>query len=198
MQTLATPVSQRFHEALAYASAMHATQSRKGVQVPYIAHLLTVAGIVLEAGADEEEAIAALLHDGPEDQGGLERLGDIRRRFGDRVAAIVDHCSDTFEVPKPSWAARKAAYVDRLGHADVSTLLVSVADKLHNAQSTLRDLAAAPEPAAVWARFSATREQTIANYRGLIAAYRRGAVDPRRLTLVAELERTVDAMETSF
>jgi len=198
MQELATPISQKFHDALAYASAIHAGQSRKGVQIPYVAHLLTVAGIVLEAGADEDEAIAALLHDGPEDQGGTERLNDIRRLFGDRVAAIVDHCSDTFEMPKPPWVARKAAYAERLAHADVSTLLVSVADKLHNAQSTLRDLSGSPEAQTVWARFSATREQTIGNYRSLIAAYRRAATDRRRLPLVAELERTVDAMESNF
>src|SRR5450755_1532679 len=102
MATLKIPVSQRFHDALAYASAMHATQARKGTQIPYIAHLLAVADIILEAGGTEDEAITGLLHDGPEDQGGLERLADIRREFGARVADIVGHCSDTFDAKKPA------------------------------------------------------------------------------------------------
>ena len=195
MSTLTTPVSDHFHEALAYASAMHATQARKGSQIPYISHLMAVAGIIWEAGGTEDEAIAGLLHDGPEDQGGLERLADIRRRFGDRVGDIVEHCSDTFETPKPPWAERKRAYAASLRHADASTLLVSIADKLHNARATASDLSQADDPAAIWGKFSATREQTIANYEMLIAAYESGTADPRRVPLVQRLRSAVEAMK---
>ena len=195
MEAITIPVSQEFHDALAYASVMHAGQVRKQTTIPYVAHLMAVSSIVWEAGGSETEAIAALLHDGPEDQGGVDRLAAIRRRFGDEVADIVEHCSDTFEMPKPSWAERKAAYVERLKKADRSTLLVSVADKLHNARATLRDLSEADDPSSVWGRFRKTREQTLANYLALIGVYIEGASDPRRGPLVAELYRTVDAME---
>ena len=191
-----SPVTQRFHDALSYASVMHSAQERKGTQIPYIAHLLAVSSIVLEAGGTEDEAIAALLHDGPEDQGGLERLEDIRLRFGDCVSQIVEHCSDTFETPKPCWSKRKKAYVARLALADASTMLVSVADKLHNARATLRDLSNAADPLTVWNRFSATREQTIENYRALVGAYERGISDQRRDSLVAELRHVVEDLAT--
>jgi (p)ppGpp synthase/HD superfamily hydrolase len=186
------PVSQRFHDALAYASVLHATQARKGSEIPYVAHLLAVASIVMEAGGTEDEAIAALLHDGPEDQGGEETLEQIRRRFGDTVAGIVADCSDTFEDPKPDWEKRKRDYIARLRSADPSALLVSSADKLHNARSTLRDLRNSGP--SVWERFSANGEQTLAQYRRLIAAYEEGSPDPRRTGIVHELRTLVDQM----
>ena len=129
-----------------------------------------VAGIIWEAGGTEDKAIAGLLHDGPGDQGGLERLADIRRCFGDHVGDIVAHCSDTFETPKPPWPERKRTYAESLRHADTSTLLVSIADKLHNARATAADLQQAADAATGWGKFSATREQTIGNYEMLIAA----------------------------
>lgn len=190
---LAVPVSQRFHDALAYASALHSTQARKGAEIPYVAHLLAVASIVMEAGGDEDEAIAALLHDGPEDQGGEKTLENIRQRFGDTVANIVAGCTDTFEDPKPPWEERKRAYIEHLRTADRSILLVSAADKVHNARATLRDLR--EHGASVWERFSATRDQTLANYRGLIMAYKNGAKDKRRKAMVCELGELVDQME---
>jgi (p)ppGpp synthase/HD superfamily hydrolase len=190
---LEVPVSQRFHDALSYASTLHASQARKATTIPYVAHLLAVAAIVMEAGGDEDEAIAALLHDGPEDQGGEETLEEIRRRFGDRIANIVAECSDTFEDPKPEWELRKAAYRARLGSADKSSLLVSASDKLHNARATLRDLRL--HGASVWDRFSATREQTLENYRSLIEAYERGETDDRRTDVVRELREVIDQMD---
>jgi (p)ppGpp synthase/HD superfamily hydrolase len=195
MTNLIHPVSDRFHDALRYASVMHADQARKSTQIPYISHLMAVSSIVWEAGGSEDEAIAGLLHDGPEDKGGLERLADIRGRFGDRVADIVEHCSDTFETPKPSWPERKRAYAERLASADASTLLVSAADKLHNARATLRDLEAAADPATVWHRFSGTREQILGNYRALIGAYAIAVHDERRDALIHELSHLVEAME---
>jgi len=147
----------------------------------------------MEAGGDEDEAIAALLHDGPEDQGGQKTLAEIRLRFGDTIADIVAGCSDTFEDPKPPWPERKAAYLEHLLTADRSTLLVSAADKLHNARSTFRDLREQGE--SVWERFSATREQTLANYRSLIAAYEGGCPDDRRAGVVRDLRDLIDLME---
>lgn len=197
MATLTIPVFQRFHDALAYASVMHATQARKGTQIPYISHLMAVAGIILEAGGTEDEAIAGLLHDGPEDQGGRERLAEICNKFGAHVGDIVEHCSDTFETPKPPWAVRKRRYADSLARADTSTLLVSVADKLHNARVTVSDLQSESDHAKIWGRFpNATPTDIIGNYRSLITAYERGAPDPRRDSLVRELAAAVDEMAT--
>ena len=194
MQSERTPVSESFHAALAYASALHADRWRKGGSIPYIAHLLAVSSIVLEAGGSEDEAIAALLHDGPEDQGGLETLHAIRRRFGNTVAAIVEGCSDTFEMPKPPWMERKRAYIEHLKSADRSTLLVSAADKLHNARSTLRDLRDVGH--SVWDRFSATRESTLDNYSKLADVYDSAVADPRRDQLVHELRALVAEMHS--
>lgn len=132
-----------FVDALALASELHATQPRKGPgNVPYVAHLLAVAAIVLENGGDEEEAIAALLHDAAEDQGGRPTLERIRRLHGERVAAIVEACSDSFETPKPEWRTRKEAYVERLREAPPSVRLVAAADKLHNLLGLLADIEA--------------------------------------------------------
>src|SRR4249919_2359346 len=107
-------VTDRFRQALDYASELHAWQSRKGTQIPYVSHLLAVCALVLEDGGDEDEAIAALLHDAVEDQGGKPVLEEIRRRFGGRVAGIVAECTDTDEVPKPPWRTRKEEYIARL------------------------------------------------------------------------------------
>ena len=96
-----------FENALKYASRLHAEQTRKGSDAPYISHLLAVAAIALEHGATDKEAIAALLHDAVEDQGGQETLDEIRRRYGNRVAGIVAACSDTDLSPKPPWRDRE-------------------------------------------------------------------------------------------
>lgn len=146
----------------------------------------------MEAGGSEDEAIAALLHDGPEDQGGETTLAEIRKRFGNSVADIVSNCSDTFEDPKPEWPERKRKYIEHLRTADSGTLLVSCADKLHNARATLRDLL--KEGPSVWDRFSATREETLGNYAGLIKAYESAPPDPRRTGLVDELRSIVKEM----
>jgi (p)ppGpp synthase/HD superfamily hydrolase len=193
LSTLTQPLTEHFHNALAYASQLHETQSRKGTEIPYISHLMAVAGIVLEAGGSEDEAIAALLHDAAEDQGGEARLDDIRNRFGATVADIVEHCSDTFETPKPPWEERKAAYHARLRHADKATLLVSIADKLHNARSTLHDLQA--KGPAVWDRFSVARDRTMWNYRTLLAIYEAAPHDPHREPLQRQLRAILDAID---
>ena len=149
-------LSEKFEEALRYAATVHAGQTRKGTQVPYLSHLLGVASIVLEHGGTEEEAIAALLHDAPEDAGGAGRLEDIRSRFGEAVADLVESCTDTMQRPKPAWRTRKVGYIARIPKLSDSARLVSVADKLHNARGLLRDLRESGE--AVWTRFKGGKD----------------------------------------
>jgi (p)ppGpp synthase/HD superfamily hydrolase len=182
--------SARFREALIYAAQLHAAQPRKGTDIPYVAHLLGVASIAIEYGADEDEAIAALLHDSAEDQGGLQTLDRIRALFGERVAAIVDGCTDTYEEPKPDWADRKAKYVAHLRVADKSVRLISAADKLHNARSILKDYREVGLE--VFDRFKKkTTDHTLWYYRRLADEFL--ARGPRQLA--EELNRTVTELE---
>ncbi len=182
--------SVRFRDALTYACELHAAQRRKGTDIPYVAHLLAVASIALEHGASEDEAIAALLHDAVEDQGGRATGDEIRRRFGDAVADVVHACSDTDVEPKPPWRARKEAYIAHLSGAPRSVLLVSASDKLHNARSILADLRTAGD--ALWSRFSGGRDGTLWYYRALVTTFQRLLPGP----LTDELDRTVTALET--
>jgi (p)ppGpp synthase/HD superfamily hydrolase len=178
-------LTRRFDRALVYASRAHASQLRKGTTRPYIAHLLGVASIVLTFGGDEDEAIAALLHDAVEDQGGKPRLRDIRKKFGTRVAGIVDGCTDSYTEPKPPWLERKKQYLRHLRTADSSTCLVSAADKLYNSREVLDDLRT--HGPSVFNRFKATKQQTIWYY-GEVARLVRKKVPA---ALVAELDRVV-------
>jgi (p)ppGpp synthase/HD superfamily hydrolase len=164
-----TMLTGRFEEALVYATQLHAGQNRKRSYVPYVAHLLAVTALVLEDGGDEDQAIAALLHDAVEDQGGLATLEEIRKRFGEYVAAIVVGCTDAFSIPKPPWRQRKEKYIASLRHADPAVRRVSLADKVHNARSTLRDLTREGET--VWARFNGGKEGTLWYYHELIDAF---------------------------
>ena len=133
----ATELGERFLDAIAYATHVHRGQTRHGR--PYVAHLLRVAGLVLEDGGSEDEAIGALLHDAVEDQGGASRLRDIRRRYGNAVASIVDSCTDSYDEPRPPWRARKEQYVEHLPAASPSALRVSLADKVDNVRAILRE-----------------------------------------------------------
>ena len=164
-------LTDRFDSALAYASRLHRTQLRKGTAVPYVAHLLAVAAIALENGADEDQAIAALLHDAAEDQGGLAQLEEIRARFGEGVAQIVADCTDACEEPKPDWGQRKEAYIDGLADKAPRSLAVSLADKTLNASAINADLRA--HGAAVWDRFTGGRDGTMWYYRSLSDAFAR-------------------------
>ena len=179
----------RFDEAFRYAHDVHATQTRKGTSAPYIGHLMGVASIVLDDGGSEDEAIAALLHDAPEDQGGRARLEDIRQRFGDAVARIVEDCTDAWDVPKAAWAERKQAYIEHARRLPASSLRVSAADKVHNAYAILRDLRNTGEQ--VWARFSANADDIISYYESLVRAYRQAGGG----RLVDELDRIVRGIE---
>ena len=182
-------LSARFEEALAHATSVHRGQVRKGTRVPYVSHLLAVCALVLEDGGDEDEAIAALLHDAVEDAGGPEQLAKIRKRFGDRVADIVWGCSDTDEVPKPPWKERKRRYIEHVRTASVEVRRVSCADKLHNAWATLRDYRALGER--LWDRFNASGDEILWYYRELIAAFRQ----PGKTALVDELARVIAELE---
>lgn len=179
-------LGERFDRALVFAADLHRTQVRKGPKrVPYIAHLLGVTSIVIEDGGDEDEAIAALLHDGPEDRGGVETLERIRAEFGERVARIVAECSDTFEKPKPPWLARKQEYLAALERAPDDALRVSLADKVHNAHTILADYREVGEE--LWKRFGGTREESLWYYRELAEIF----VRRRPGALAHELKRTV-------
>ena len=176
----------RFERAVGLARTLHAKQKRKGGDIPYVAHLLAVASLVIEDGGDEDEAIAALLHDAVEDQGGAKTLGLIRRQFGSRVAGIVESCSDTDVTPKPPWRERKQAYLAHLAAADRSALRVSLADKLHNARAILADLREVGGE--LWSRFNASKDETLWYYDELAKAFEERAPGP----LARELRRTVD------
>jgi (p)ppGpp synthase/HD superfamily hydrolase len=182
--------SPRFDSALIYAHQLHANQTRKGTTTPYVGHLLAVTAIVIESGGTEDEAIAALLHDAVEDQGGAATREEIRQRFGDNVAVIVDGLTDTDQTPKPPWRKRKEDYIAHLSHATPSALLVSLADKIHNAQSIVRDVRNVGD--SVWKRFTGDRDGTVWYYRSLVEAFRaRGQFVP----MVNELDRTVTELE---
>jgi (p)ppGpp synthase/HD superfamily hydrolase len=182
----------RLQRAFRYAAGKHAGQTRKQTAVPYLSHLMAVASLVLEAGGDEDMAIAALLHDVVEDCGGMPRLREIREQFGSRVAKIVEGCTDSFGEPKREWIERKKDYLREVKHADAETRLVSASDKLHNVRTILADYRLDGEK--IWTRFSGKKEGTLWYYRALSDEYRRR--NPNRITreleiAVAELERMV-------
>ena len=192
----ARPLTCRFRQALEFASVVHEAQGRKGTDTPYTSHLLAVAAIVLEYGGDEDQAIAALLHDAIEDQGGDLMRREIRERFGDRVVGMVDDCTDAEVLPKPPWKERKVAYLAHIPAAREKSLLVSMADKLHNSTAIVRDHRR--EGPKVFDRFSSGPEDTLWYYRSLVEAYegRQLAGDARDLLeelklAVGELERCV-------
>lgn len=181
-------LSPRFNDALVFACTAHATQKRKGTEIPYVAHLLGVASIALDNGADEEQAIAALLHDAVEDQGvTVEQIAAV---FGPRVAGMVADCTDSAGPDKPEWRARKEAYIAGLGSKPQESLLVSVSDKTHNARAIVDDrIEIGP---ALWGRFTGGREGTLWYYRALADRFEALLPGPpaRRLrAAVAEMER---------
>jgi (p)ppGpp synthase/HD superfamily hydrolase len=194
--TKATVLTDRFDRALLYATHVHGGQVRKGTSTPYVAHLLAVAATVLEYGGDENLAVAALLHDSVEDQGGAARLDDIRSRFGEPVARIVEACSDSLAntakgEPKADWLERKKAYIAKLRRADEDILWVSLADKVHNARTILRDLRKPDIGEKVWARFNVSTKQTLWYYRSLADIF------SKRLSnqLSNELHEIVEVLE---
>lgn len=186
-------LGRRFDQALALAADLHRDQIRKGSHVPYLSHLLSVAALVIESGGDEDEAIAALLHDALEDcpdQISPERL---EKKFGERVRRLVEACTDT--PPgfgggrKPPWRERKVGYIERLRSGEIPWR-VSLADKLHNARSILRDHRGVGDD--VWDRFSVSKDETLWYYSELAKAYRSAGADGY---MVEELERVVGVLK---
>jgi len=186
-------LTSRFYRAIVFAGELHVSQVRKGTAIPYVAHLMAVAALVLEHGGTEEQAIAGLLHDAIEDQGecfegGADGLRqEIERGFGTAVLAIVEACTDADTIPKPPWRDRKEAYIAHIRTAPADVLIVSCADKLHNARAILSDYRAIGD--ALWQRFTAGKDGTLWYYQALVDAFQSNPATPR--TLVDELAQTV-------
>ena len=189
-QTSTPKLTGQFSKALVYAELKHHNQVRKGGDIPYVGHLLAVAGLVINDGGSEVQAIAALLHDAVEDAGGPATHDEIEKNFGEDVARIVEQCSDTDKEPKPPWRERKQKYIDHLADVGEDTILVSVADKLDNARSMLRDYHT--HGPALWQRFTVKDPHDHLWYYGeLLKAYRsRGCTS----WMVDELGRVVDEL----
>lgn len=183
-------LTKRFLDAVEYAFYLHAGQKRKGTQTPYISHLMGVSSLVLEHGGTEDEAIAALLHDAVEDQGGKDTLEAIHTLFGSKVATIVKGCTDALETPKPPWKQRKEKYIKHLRQTrNKSVRLVSASDKLHNARAILADYRQHKEK--LWKRFNVGKNDQLWYYGELVKVFRRKG--PR--SLAAELDSVVAALK---
>jgi (p)ppGpp synthase/HD superfamily hydrolase len=191
-------LTDRYTQALTYAAETHADQVRKGPdKIPYISHLLAASSLVLEAGGTEDEAIAALLHDAAEDQGGEARLVDIEKHFGATVAGIVRECSDSLSDDpgaKEDWVVRKTHYLEHLKTATPSALLVTAADKTHNARSLATDVQL--EGVSYLNLFTATTEQTLWYYEQVLAILSERGVSQRLVrTLASNIQQIKDLIE---
>ena len=164
-------LSDKFFQAMAYATEAHKNQVRKSTNIAYISHPFGVASLILEAGGDEDQAIAGLLHDVAEDCGGEPRLAEITELFGERVAKIVRGCSDSLvadEGEKAPWKERKQDHLDHLKSADADILIVTAADKTHNARAIATDIQSIGDE--VWKRFNATKVDILWYYDSMYAA----------------------------
>lgn len=184
-------LSKRFDHAVKFARKAHKKQARKGTEIPYMSHLLGVASIVLEMEGSEDEAIAALLHDVVEDCGGRPMLERVREEFGDDVARIVWANSDTDQKPKPPWRQRKQAYLDSLPEKQRDELLISLADKLHNARATLLEYRRIGDE--IWPRFKEGRESQLWYYDELVRNFEARADDlgPACASKLDDFRRTI-------
>ena len=181
----------KFEQALIYATQLHANQTRKVDKIPYISHLMSVSALILEAGGTEDEAIAGLLHDAVEDQGGQATREEIREKFGETVVEIVDGCTETDITPKPPWKQRKIDYIENISNGSDSVKLVSLADKLHNARSLLVGYRNKGDK--LWDYFNGTKEDKLWFYRELLKVYRQGNVN----FMTVELERILDELNNN-
>jgi len=184
----------RFDDALRFASEAHRSQTRKGGEVPYLGHLLAVAALVIENHGDEDTAIAALLHDTVEDQGGLPMLARVRADFGPRVAAIVMEVSDNEGEPKPPWRVRKQQFIDAIPRLSPEARLIALADKVHNVRSTIDGFRRVGE--VVWTRFHGRRDGTLWYYREVLKAFRNGQSENpvTNEPLLQELTRVINEL----
>ncbi len=185
-------ITARYLEAVRFAGETHDDHLRKSTRIPYLSHLMSVSALVMEGGGDEDQWIAALLHDAVEDRGGTTMEAEIRARFGDRVANIVMGCSDGSDESTrdaSDWTSRKRRYIAHVADAGPDVWLVSCADKLHNARCILADYRT--HGMALWDRFNGTPEQTIWYYRSLVEAFTNAEPSPPH---TAELARTVEML----
>ncbi len=187
-------LTSRFDDAFEFASKIHREDTKKNTEVPYIAHLLEVSSLVLSYGGNEDEAIAALLHDSVEDHSDVVKFETIGKRFGGRVAAIVESCSDTSVFPKPPWCERKKKYIAHVRHANESVVTVSAADKLANARAILKDYRQVGEE--LWQRFNADKAHQLWYYREVTAALTEAAGEGRARPLVEELQRAAAELQS--
>ena len=189
----AVRLSIQYYRAFEYSNQWHRDQARKSTTLPYILHPMGVASLVLEAGGDEEQAIAALLHDVPEDCGGEARLNEILEMFGPRVEAIVRGCSDSLvaekEVKAP-WRERKLAHIDHVATAHMDTLIVTAADKTHNGRAIATDLQTIGDE--VWNRFNASRDDIIWYYSTFYSELEKRGVTP---ALLNPLRTAIEVMK---
>jgi (p)ppGpp synthase/HD superfamily hydrolase len=179
-------LTEKFTLAMSKSQEWHASQVRKGSEVPYFTHPMSVAALVLEDGGSEDEAIAALLHDTIEDCGGEVIRQKILALFGERILTLVDGCSEKIAVPKPPWRERKQEYLDRLRSSTPEVIRISLADKLHNCRSIDRDWQ--QEGDLVWEKFTAGKEGTLWYYRSLAAVFH----DRTDSWMVDELSKLVE------
>ena len=190
-----TYLTNRFQDAMLYATEQHRDQPRKSTTITYICHPLGVASLVLEAGGDEDQAIAALLHDVPEDCGGEIRLIEIAEKFGPRVEKIVRGCSDSLVADpeeKAPWKDRKEVHINHLESADIDILTVTAADKAHNARSIATDLQ--NQGFTLWSRFNANREDIIWYYQSVYEVLERKKVSS---VLLTPLQNAIEIMSLS-
>ena len=185
-------LTKKYDEALRFSSELHRTQNRKGTDIPYVSHLMSVSALVLEYGGNEVQAIAGLLHDAVEDQGGLKTLKIIRKKFGSKVAKIVSDCTDAEIEPKPPWLERKKSYIKSLKNKPQSSLFVSVCDKTHNASCIVNDHKRVGKK--LWKRFSAKPKQIYWYYDSLGKCFNKNLKGKKVLKqnfskLVLELKR---------
>ena len=192
-EKMVTKLTERFEKALMYAAQLHSLQVRKQTDIPYLSHLLSVAALVLEDGGNEDEAIAALLHDAVEDQGGMTTREVILQHFGEEVTAIVDGCTESSITPKPPWCDRKLRYLQQISQGSVSVRRVALADKVHNARSILTEKRQKGE--AVWEKFSGGKEGTLWFYSAFLEIYQS---DSFKSVLLAELNQAVFQLKNSL
>lgn len=190
MKMLLTP---RFRDALNLVYELDANHPRKGTDIPYLAHLMSVCSMVLTGGGDEDQACAALLHDTLEDHAKSVTREALEARFGKRVCALVEALTDTPKRyrggEKPEWRPRKEAYLRHLGKAKKEVLLISSADKLDNARAIFEDYKKIGDK--LWPRFNGGKEGQLWYYRELVKAYRAAGF---RNPVTRDLERVVEEL----
>ena len=181
----------KYLEAYVYSFELHKKQTRKGSNIPYFTHLSSVSNLIIENNGTTTQAIAGLMHDAVEDQGGAKTLAVIKRKFGPKVAKIVDQCSDTTIKPKPPWKTRKIKYIKDIKNKTQDTLLVSLCDKYHNANCILSDYQKVGEE--IWDRFTASKQETFWYYESLYKEFKKYLKN--HLELIKAFKDTVDEMK---